>query len=249
MNRSIRLPVVIGGILLATGGVSRASYATVLDQIGPDSSSLQPGFAFTSQYFGPPYVSFSIAAVAHFAIDGPGLTLSEVDAAFLGFGGFVPADFAAITGYNVGIYSTVAAAAHSLTGDVANFNVKAASVGLTTAFGPADSALAQIPINLALGEGSYYVGVTVSLDFTATNGAEIGVYGSSIGGDSGVFQVNPGGGFGFVGNNSMLTANAAYRILAKPAADATPAPPSLLLCGIAGVLGLGWARARRGRPA
>ena len=242
MSRIAALVVVLSGFLPGIERSSEAGFTTVLDQIGPNPSFIQGQNAFVSQRFEAPNNSFNSAVIDNFSITSPGTTLTEIDAAVLGFGGFAGGDLKNITAVHVEIYSSIAAAASSLTGDVADINVAAADINVKAPYGNDKfSALAQLGVNVTLGVGTYYLAVIPTLNFNDT-GAEIGVYASTFGGDSNAFQVNPGGGFGFTGNQLALGVNAAYRILAQSAA--VPEPSSLAMCGIAGVAGLVAARRR-----
>ena len=178
--------------------------------------------------------------VDNFSIVTPGTTLAEVDAAV-----FTNGALRDVSAVHVEIYSSAAAAAGSLTGDVYDDDIKLSDLTYTVPYGIKGSALAQIAVSVKLGVGKYYLAVIPTLDFAST-GAEIGVYASSFGGDGNAFQVNPGGGLG-IGSSPPIGGDAAYRILAQPAV--VPEPSSLALCGIAGLVGLACRRARRGRPA
>ena len=235
---------IAAAFLLGTQGVSRAALTPILDQIGPNSSYVQGGNAYTDQIFGAPYNKDNVAVVDNFSIASPNTTLAEVDAAVLGFGGFAAGDYKNITAVHVEIYSSLTAAAGSLTGDVYDDSVDPSAITLTAPYGSDKfSAMAQLSINVTLGVGTYYIAVIPALNFNST-GAEIGVYASTYAGDSNAYQVNPGGGFGFTNNTNPLGVNAAYRILATTP-SVVPEPSSLFLFGVGGVGVMAVARTRR----
>ena len=127
MNRSVKIVLFGFGVLLGLPGDSRAAFATILDQIGPNSSYLQGNNAYTNQNFGAPFNKDNIAVIDNFSITAASTRLVEVDAAVLGFGGFAAGDYKNITAVRVEIYSSVAAAASSLTGDV--YDIRASRQG------------------------------------------------------------------------------------------------------------------------
>jgi hypothetical protein len=139
----------------------------------------------------------------------------------------------------------VVAAASSLTGNIANISIAEADINATDPYGTDKfSALAQIGVNVTLGVGTYYLAVIPALNFNNNNGAEIGIYNSTFGGDSNAIEVNPGGGFGFTNNQSALNSNAAYRIIGNVPA-VVPEPSSVLMLSTG--LALAFHRFRRAR--
>jgi PEP-CTERM motif len=244
----IRIRGIILTSVLALGSVSSARADIIMDQIGPNPTFVQGMTAHTSQIFEAGLATFNIAVIDNFSITGGAKTLTEVDAAVVGFGGFTAASYAAITAWNVEIYSSVAAAAGNLTGNVAAFSVAPGAVTVTKPFGTdALSALAAVPINVTLGNGTYYVAVTPVLNFGSSQ-ATIGVYESTFAGtpsDSNAFQVNPAGGFGFPGNQTALNVNAAYRIIGTAAVP----EPSVTVLASAGLAGVFFARRWKSRKA
>jgi hypothetical protein len=248
MFKFTRVGLIAAGVVLVAQGSSRAGVTTILDQIGPNSSYLQSETAYTSQIFGAPNNSFNVAVVDNFSITTAGTALTEVDAAVLGFGSFTAGSYNAVTSVRVEIYSSLAAAASSATGDVADINVTKANITLTTPFGGDQySALAQLNVNVTLGVGTYYLAVVPALNFSNTNGAEIGVYASNYAGDSNAYQVNPAGGFGFTNNLNALGANAAYRVLGNVPSVAVPEPSSVVILSTGLALAFAFNRFRRAR--
>jgi hypothetical protein len=237
--------VVASGLALVL--VPGANADVVMDQIGPTSAFVTPGTVFASQSFEAAFAGFRVGVIDDFTI-GATTKLTEVDAALAGFNGFTAASYGAITAWDVQFYTSVAAAAASLTGNAASQIVAPGAVTLTTPFLAADprSALATIPINVTLNPGKYWVAVIPELAF-GTNGAQIGVYSSNYvaGGPNGsnAVQVNPGGGFGFPGNQSALGINAAYRLIGTAAAVPEPSLPVLASVGlVAAFIARRWTR-------
>jgi hypothetical protein len=245
MAKFIGSAVLTAGFVLGLQGNSMAGLTTILDQIGPNSSSLVSRVADNSQIFGSPYTQDNLAVVDNFSISTAGTTLTEVDAAVLGSASFVAGDYADVTKWRVEIFSTVAVAASSLTGDVYSKDVAPSMVTLTTPFGTDPlSALVQISVNVTLGVGTYELAVIPVLNYTDTNGAKIGVYASTYAGNDTAVQVNPGGGFGYTNNENALNANAAYRIIGNVPA-VVPEPTSVVILSIG--LALASYGARRAR--
>ena len=106
MLRLARLSAIVAGALLGVQASSQAGLTSILDQIGPNASYLQSETAYTSQIFGAPYTKDNIAVVDNFSITTAGTTLTEVDAAVLGFGGFAAGDYKDVTAVHVEIYSS-----------------------------------------------------------------------------------------------------------------------------------------------
>lgn len=222
------------GFVLGFGSAANADL--IMDQIG-SASNMVLGDPNTSQIFEPMYAASSVAVLDNFSITNGPTTLTEVDAATLGFAGFSSASYGHITAWDVEIYSSISAGVQSLTGDVASFTVAPSSVTLTTPFtSEAYSALVEVPVNVTLGNGTYYVAVIAALNVAQSE--EIGVYESRTGtpGDSNAYQVNPGGGLGLPGNEDALGVNAAYRIIGTPAAVPEPSPTVLASVVIAAAL-------------
>jgi hypothetical protein len=249
MAKFAGVAVLTAGIVLGLPGSSRAGLTTILDQIGPNPTYVQGNTAYNSQIFGSPYTKDNLGVVDNFSITTAGTTLTEVDAAILGSAGFVAGDYAEVTAFRVEVYSSVAAAASSLTGDVYEESAKPTDFTLTAPYGTDPfSALARISIDLTLGVGTYELALIPVLNYTSSDGAKIGVYSSTYGGDSNAYQVNPGGGFGFAGNTNALDTNAAYRILGNvPSTVPEPSTAILLAMGLA-VASLGFRRARAPQP-
>ena len=215
---------VLTGIALATLGTRSVQAVIVMDQIGTNGAvftnpqNTTPGVLsnnrFVSQRFEATNASFNAAVVDDFQV-GSAFTLTNVTAAIQGWNGFT--SYSNITGYEVNIYSSLAAAGQNINGDVFHMTLSPAQVSLSPFAGDLDtnSELVSLPINALLSKGgTYYVSVLGDLAFS--NG-EIGVYSSNavLGatpGGSNAYLTNPGGSFNLSPNPQGLGSNAAYRL-------------------------------------
>ncbi len=237
-------PLIIALALgFATASAPRLRAVTIVDQIGSSGTFFTGRNAYTSQVFDD-FPTFSISAVDDFSVSSI-FNLTNVTAAMEGSNGF--SSYGNITGYEVNIYSSLAAAKASLNGDIAHALISPASATVTTSFsGDLDSALVSLPVSILLPRtGTFYLSVLADLNFDA--GGQLGIYGSTgltgsnPGGANG-HQENPGSGFGLPGNESAINADLAYRITA----NAVPEPSAYAMMVGAGLLLLGLRRARRG---
>jgi hypothetical protein len=222
--------------LVATSAATAGN--VIFDQIGnrDDLSDLNGG-ANSSQIFEAAFSAYNIAALDDFNVGAGGAKITLIEGVVTGFNGY--STLAGVNSFNVEIYSSTAAAAASLTGDVfsANFGGPSASVNFAGFFsfdGPDanDADIVSFDVNINLGAGTYYVAIVPQVDFGATGQSAIAT--SSLnwaGTNPGSGQANPNGGFGFPFNFQASTQNLAYRI------SAVPAPGALLLLGLAGVCG------------
>ncbi len=204
---------VLTGIALATLGACPAQADTVMDQIGTSGAYFSNQISFVSTRFDSPFSTFSSAVVDDFSIKSP-FTLTNVTAATLGFAGFT--SYSNITGYEVNIYSSLAASNQNINGDVYHLALSPAQVTLSAFAGDTNalSALLSIPVNATLQSGTYYVSVLADLNYS--NG-EFGIYstngvvGSYPSGQN-AFIENPSGGFQNAGNQYPLNSDAAYKL-------------------------------------
>ena len=222
------------GLLALAASPSAHAQLTIMDQIGTTGSFFTGDNATASENFSD-FPTYSIATVDDFTVSTPA-AITNVSAAMLGFGGFT--SFSLLTGYDVNIYSSVAKANSSLTGDVFHMTIPSALATVTTPFsGDAESGLVSLPVVIPLtAAGTYYISVIADGSF-ATDG-EVGVYAStgltgSTPGGANAFQENPGGGFGLT-DPSALGTDAAYRITGVP----EPGTWAMMLAGLGALVGV-----------
>ncbi|HRQ76256.1 MAG TPA: hypothetical protein PK098_10095 [Phycisphaerales bacterium] len=227
------VPVISAALTLGIAGTCSANI--IFDQIG----AVPPldGVAFASQIFEPANAAFNIAALDDFTVSGGKGSITTVEAIMRGFGGFTSINN--VTGWSVEIYSSVAAAGASLTGNAGSaFLTSATIVNLGGTFN-FHITLDVTGLGLNLADGDYWIAVIPHLAFSG-GGGQLGVSGSTIedgpGAGPNAHQANPGGGFGFGPTTQILSGgapqNLAYRI------TAVPAPGALALLGIAGLCGV-----------
>ncbi len=204
-----------------------ASADVIMDQIGTmDGANTAGGTIHATQEF-IDYGAYSIVAMDDFSISED-MYLTSASMVLGGWNGY-PGDPSNVTGYTVNIYSSVAAAAGNLVGDVysmyftndgwdANWTGGGHLVTLDLGGGP-------------LAAGDYWLGIT-PLNHFAGGFGQTGVYTSDIGDGSG-HQANPGGGFGMPNNWQASGENYAYSL----EGSAIPAPAALALLGLAGFAG------------
>ena len=220
--------------LMCVASVAAVSHAQI-DQITGQTF----GNSYASQDFEPANNAFDINAIDDFSI-GTGINITRMEAMVGTWNGFT--SFANVTAWRVEVYSSIAAGAANLTGDVGSQTVAA---GSTTMPG-GTTGLVSIPVNINIsGPGTYYVGVMAVLPFTG--GGQIGIQDSTGGnpGGANAWQINPGGGFGFgtsqiIGGVTGPSQNLAYRMTST----AVPEPASMAILGL-GVAAL--IRRRRAR--
>jgi hypothetical protein len=209
-------------LAFAGAAVAVPAQADVLfDQISADYTDAA-SYVWDSTQFDSANSAYDIALLDDFTI-GANYNLTSIDAAVSGFDGFN--SMAGITGYRVEIYSSTAAAANSLTGDVASVTLGANDVTTTSPFSMtwSPSGLVHIPVDISLAAGSYYLAVMAINDFT-TNG-EAGILMDTTKSGNAI-QANPNGGFGMNGNLHATNpaAQASYRINGDLAASPAPEP-------------------------
>ena len=212
---------VAAGLALAT--TSLASGQVVFDQIGADDgSNLLGALIPANQYFEPAFSAYNIAAIDDFTL-GSAVTITSVEAVIGGFGGYQ--GLALITGYQVNIYSSSAAAGVSLVGDV--FSQDFVLYSSTFSYPLALQDNVQFDVSIALAAGTYFVAVIPSNEF-GVNGQTGIIDTNLLDGVAGAFQANPNGGFGF-GALQGVNANLGYRL-------SIPAPGALAVFAV-GLIG------------
>lgn len=222
---------------MAALGISTASHAyIVFDQFG-DLSTIG-GRANPCQRF-PDAPAFDIASLDDFTLSGGVGALTSVETLVVEANGFT--SIGNVQAWSVEIYSSVANAATSLSGNVlsATFAAGASPVSVTPVF--TQSYLVQLDISglgVSLGDGTYWISIIPRMPFGG-GGGQIGVWQSGVNdgpsASPNAHYANPGLGFG-VGASGLWLANGnplnlAYRI------HAVPAPAALTLLGLAGLAG------------
>ncbi|MBS1724880.1 MAG: PEP-CTERM sorting domain-containing protein [Armatimonadetes bacterium] len=214
-----------------------AANAQVLDQITGQQSS---GNGIASQNFGD-FPTFSCSSVDNYSGGG---AIGQIEARMILFN----SPFATFDAWSAGgrtyTISTYSSLANATAGVAAASTTMQATSWITNEGGyGAGTALVKFSgLNLTAPSGGW-VGVQGNGDF-GTSG-QIGVMDSTGGtpGDGNAYLVNPGGGFGLPGNQSLFTdlgalGNASYRI------QAVPEPASMIALG-AGLAALAARRRRK----
>jgi hypothetical protein len=225
-----RIAMLSGLFALASSAVF--AQVIIMDQIGSnpaDTGSSQVIYA--SQQFEAAFSQFDIGLIDDF--NSPGLPLVKIE--FVGgiWNTGAPS-WNNVQFYRVEFYSSIAAAASNLTGDVASVTVPTNSVTVDTSPYPGDPnqrALVSIPLpNVNVGSGTRWVAVIPRMDFSPSGqtGVSSSAYSGANPGGNNMTHVNPGGGFGMPGNQQAYQLNAAYRITAVP----EPASVLALLAGL-----------------
>lgn len=228
-------------LVLAVCAASLARADVVLDQISPASTYPRGASSKSGNFLEPQYNFFSAGVVDDFTVTATTLDLTNVSAVLSAQGGTFTT-FSAIPGWEVAIYSSLAAAQGSLTGDVADVVVPAANATITTGFNQNgdNNALLSLPINLVLPKaGTYYLGVMSRNPLDTTGWVNVYDFGSAGGGNA--FSQTPGATNGVT--STALGADAAYRLVGQAAAVPEPSTWALLSVG-AGLLGAGVVRRR-----
>lgn len=219
----------IAVLCLAAAVSSFASAVVIMDQIGANPADVSGTSTGASQQFEPDFATYDIAVIDNFDVTGP-TTITSVDAFMGGWNGFT--SFTAIEFYRVEIFSSVAAAGSSLTGDVGSQSVSSGSATVNTAYtGEANSALVTLPVSIVINNpGTYYLGVMGRLNFSG--GGQVGIrtsnYAGAFPGGTDAYQANPGLGFG-QGSTFAYANMPAYRI----EGSVVPEPTTMAGLGLA----------------
>ena len=218
-------------LLLGMTGLAGAAEWPLLDQLGPDPNSIAGRGVWASQRFETSFAQYDIGVLDDFVVPPPGAQLATVEAV-LGFWGGT-GNFVNIQSYAVEVYSSVAAAARNLRGDVASFET-ATYANLVQPWGAGGYRQGKVTLDVAPGQmvlqpGRYWLAVIPRMVFSPQG--QCGVSGSWLG-DLNAAQANPGGAFGFPNGYQYITPpeNAAFRI------SAVPEPGALALLVLAALL-------------
>lgn len=239
---NFKFALIIGSISVVA--VSQA--ALVMDQIGSAPSNLDPAnnFVFNSQRYQASATQNNIASLDNFTLaSSTNLTSAEGVFVFFHTGN---SSFNSVTNWSVEIYSSVAAAGGNLTGDIYHLDVTSPSItqnyftpllnGQPTNQG---NGLVNIPINVTLGAGTYYVAMIASLDSSVDQiGVSKSVYAAGFPNGLDAQQANPANGFGLgttfqAMDDNGQGINLAYRlngtVVPEPASMAALATGALVL--------------------
>lgn len=234
------LPITLA---LALAGISSSGGAVVANQVGDlaryDFGSSAPPNA--SQIF-TDFAGFDSMAVDDFTVTGPELRIMSVSGLFEARAGF--ASFAAVSGYQVSIFSDSSMAGSSLLGDTASRLVPLGSATSILQVGGGDHGLVSLAVDIVLPKaGTYWLGIApvsskaVTGQFFLQNGGADGPPGP--GEANGVFS-NPEEGYG-IGPLTEANLDYAYLVTLVP----EPATTGLLAIGVGGLL---WRTRRRPQP-
>lgn len=216
-------------LCLAAAVSSFASAVVIMDHIGANPADVSATSTGASQDFETSLDAYDIGVLDNFNTTAQ-TTITSVDAFMGGWNGFT--SFTNIQFYRVEIFSSVAAAASSLTGDVGSATVGAGSAIVNTAYtGEAASALVTLPVSIVVPTaGTYFVSVMARMDFTPNGqvGIRASNYGGAFPGGTDAMQANPGGGFG-AGTSFAWPNMAAYRI----EGSVVPEPTTMAGLGLA----------------
>lgn len=233
------LPQLASGLLLlgATGPSLRAEQL-LLQQLNPNAPALT---STNTQRFEFGRRGGNTMVVDDFTLTGTA-QLTHIQTAFICSPN--SAAFAAITAWQVSIFSSAAAAAavdYQMLGDVATVMVPAGSV-LSSNFGAfsAQYASFDIPLDLSLAAGHYYVATIPVLSFIPGGFQTYQVYANTGGGGNGIYS-NPGGEVGFA--PTSILGDAAFNIYGN--VSAVPEPATWLAGGLAVLAALTGVRRRR----
>ena len=233
---------------LATGAVlvlgCAANADVVLDQISLVEAN-NPTL-YNSQDYETALDARDLNFIDDFTIGPLHINIDRVEAVFgirRGPAGLPDSFWANVTGISVEFYSSVAAGAANLTGDLGSTLIPIGGVTRTNLGFVGITSMSLIDMSGAFatlpGAGTYWMGIMAVMPATV-NSDQIGPTnnGLNLGNQNGTF-VNPAGGWGFPGNFSNFNVDISYRIHSTP----IPEPASLLALGI-GVAAL-LARRRR----
>lgn len=214
-----------------------ASATDYMDQIGTNPTDWS-GNVTGSQLFEAANAQYSIVTMDDFTISGGSVNLATVQAA-MGMWNHAGQSWAAAGDFDVNVYSSPAAAAANLAGDIFHTVVAHASATIDSTYFAGQSqaflpVLVTLPVSITLDPGTYYIGVMVNNDFTANGQAGVLTTTTFAGNPGGLnaAQANPGGGFALGGGANWApispASDAMYRLSGAP----VPEPASMAVLGI-----------------
>lgn len=217
---------------LATGAIVVLGCAANADVVLNQISLVEADnvFLWTSQDFEPALDANDLNFIEDFTVDADHLNVTRVEAVFgLKSAAGLPDSFwANVTGIRVEFYSSIAAGAGNLTGDLGSTLIPIASVTRTNlGWAIGSMSLIDMTVNVTLpGAGTYWMGVMGVMPTDGVNN-QLGPTSNETdpGNQNGTF-VNPGGAWGFPGNSETRPEDISYRI------HAVPEPASMIALGI-----------------
>lgn len=227
----MRYKTLATGTILVLGCAANAD--VVLDQISLVEAN-NPTL-YTSQDFEPALPAHDLNFIDDFTVDPLHINIDRVEVVFgLRSGPFgLPDSFwANVTGIRVEFYSSVAAGAANLTGDLGSTLIPIGGVTRTNLGFITIASMSLLDMSGAFatlpGAGTYWMGIMGVMDATAANN-QIGPTNNGLnpGNQNGTF-INPGGFWGFPGNSQNFNVDISYRIHSTP----IPEPASLIALGI-----------------
>jgi hypothetical protein len=244
----MQIRLIVVGAFLAVASVSSADI--VLNQLD-FAQATQHGIQ-ASQDFEATNDPLDVIVIDDFTVNASQLNVINVEMMMTGFGGFVASSYTdgSVAGYHVEFYTSTAAAAGNFTGNAGSALVAPGAVtlnnpGFTGIYATARHI--QIPVNITLpGAGTYWVGVSVVLNFTTSGQLGVNTTNLVLGTQNGG-QANPNGGWGFPGNfrQGFAGATGLEQRDAQYLVEAVPEPGSMIALG----LGAAALLARRRRKA
>ena len=164
--------LLVASVVFGFTASAAQAQVTLLDQIGPDATAVNGQAASASQRFEPANAAFHVVVGDDFVVPAGGsVRLGHVQVVLTAFNGTGAAAFPAIQNYELQIYSSPAAAASNLTGDISSSIIPTANATQTVPFGTNvnPSGLIDLDVtsfNINLAPGTYWVGILPRLYFT-----------------------------------------------------------------------------------
>jgi len=219
--------------ILGFAAVAAAGPSYLIDQIGPDDgTNIDVSNILANQIFEAAYAQYSISVTDDFD-NADGSDLLTVEFVMGGWNGYAGPD--GVSGWQVNVHSTVAAACDDIAGDLLSWDAPAGSSSYEDFGGLAGYSKVMLEL------GGAFIGGGTGLAISAIPSNEFGVNGQvgmAIGfiGDLSATQNNPAGGFGF-GACQAGNANAAVRIASGQGDPCNGALPATCAADVSGADG------------